>query len=252
MIRRFLRARDLDIEKASTLFLKCLSWKRAFVPDGFISESEVTTQLSHKKLCMQGHDKNGRPIVVGFGGRHKPNEGSIEEFKRMLYLPKLNFRWNWKKSPFFFFFFKIILYDCTIERNNFIKGIYMSSLCSFYVFVLQVLLSTVWKEYVPSNSFSSWYWFLQLNYFSWLLNSSSGWIKLICFIPCSECHRGRKSLWPLGILMDGDMPAVTLGDTWLAYQSCRFDQSFTLHYSIRISNSLPCCNLLQDVHWKCI
>lgn len=94
MIRRFLRARDLDIEKASTLFLKCLSWKRAFVPNGFISESEVTTQLSHKKLCMQGHDKNGRPIVVGFGGRHKPDEGSIEEFKRMLYLPKLNFRWN--------------------------------------------------------------------------------------------------------------------------------------------------------------
>lgn len=94
MIRRFLRARDLDIEKASTLFLKCLSWKRAFVPNGFISESEVTTQLSHKKFCMQGHDKKGRPIVVGFGGRHKPDEGSIEEFKRMLYLPKLNFRWN--------------------------------------------------------------------------------------------------------------------------------------------------------------
>ncbi|KAJ0103312.1 phosphatidylinositol transfer protein 3-like [Pistacia vera] len=84
MIRRFLRARDLDIEKGSTMFLKYLSWRRTFVPNGFISESEITTQLSHNKFCMQGHDKKGRPIVVGFGGRHKPNEGSIEEFKRFV------------------------------------------------------------------------------------------------------------------------------------------------------------------------
>ena len=83
MIRRFLRARDLDIEKASTMFLKYLSWRRTFLPKGFISESEISSQLVHNKLCMQGLDKEGRPIVVVFGGRHKPIKGNLEEVKRM-------------------------------------------------------------------------------------------------------------------------------------------------------------------------
>lgn len=81
MIRRFLRARDLDIEKASNLFLKYLSWRRTFVPNGSISTSEIPNELTHNKLFMQGLDKNGRPIVVCFGGRHKQND--LEEFKRM-------------------------------------------------------------------------------------------------------------------------------------------------------------------------
>lgn len=84
MVRRFLRARDLDIEKASALFLKFLSWRRAFVPKGFISESEIENQLPHNKLCMQGVDKKGRPIVIAFGGRHKPGKGTLEDFKRFI------------------------------------------------------------------------------------------------------------------------------------------------------------------------
>jgi hypothetical protein len=82
MIRRFLRARDLDIEKASNLFLKYLGWRRAFVPSGSIATSEIPNELAHNKLFMQGLDKMGRPIVVCFGGRHKQN--NLEEFKRML------------------------------------------------------------------------------------------------------------------------------------------------------------------------
>ncbi|XP_062155751.1 uncharacterized protein LOC133863709 [Alnus glutinosa] len=82
MIRRFLRARDLDIEKASNLFLKYLSWRRTFVPNGSISTSEISNELAHNKLFMQGVDKKGRPIVVCFGGRHKQN--NLEEFKRFV------------------------------------------------------------------------------------------------------------------------------------------------------------------------
>ncbi|KAA8532281.1 hypothetical protein F0562_032314 [Nyssa sinensis] len=84
MIRRFLRARDLDIEKASSLFLKYLSWRRAFVPNGSISASEIVNELAHNKMFMQGLDKMGRPIVVAFGGRHKPTKGSLDEFKRFV------------------------------------------------------------------------------------------------------------------------------------------------------------------------
>ncbi|EOA37021.1 hypothetical protein CARUB_v10010070mg [Capsella rubella] len=84
MIRRFLRARDLDIEKASTLFLKYLTWKRSMLPKGHIAESEIANDLSHKKVCMQGHDKKGRPIVVAIGNRHNPSKGNPEEFKRFV------------------------------------------------------------------------------------------------------------------------------------------------------------------------
>ncbi|CAI9093091.1 OLC1v1028507C1 [Oldenlandia corymbosa var. corymbosa] len=80
MIRRFLRARDLDIDKASALLLKYLSWRKEFVPNGSISPSEIPNELADDKLFMQGLDKLGRPIVVVFGGRHKPK--NLEEFKR--------------------------------------------------------------------------------------------------------------------------------------------------------------------------
>ncbi|OMO64555.1 Cellular retinaldehyde binding/alpha-tocopherol transport [Corchorus capsularis] len=84
MIRRFLRARDLDIEKASNMFRKYLSWKKSFMPKGFISESEISTQLPHNKLCIQGIDKQNRPVVVAFGARHKPSKSNLEEFKRFV------------------------------------------------------------------------------------------------------------------------------------------------------------------------
>ncbi|KAL0732228.1 hypothetical protein Bca4012_008437 [Brassica carinata] len=84
MIRRFLRARDMDIEKASALFLKYLAWRKTVLPKGYIPESEIANDLSHNKVCMQGHDKKGRPIIVIIGNRHSPSKGNPEEFKRFV------------------------------------------------------------------------------------------------------------------------------------------------------------------------
>ncbi|KAJ4895114.1 Sec14p-like phosphatidylinositol transfer family protein [Raphanus sativus] len=84
MIRRFLRARDMDIEKASVLFLKYLAWRKTVLPKGHIPESEIANDLSHNKVCMQGHDKKGRPILVIVGNRHNPSKGNPEEFKRFV------------------------------------------------------------------------------------------------------------------------------------------------------------------------
>ncbi|XP_077212301.1 uncharacterized protein LOC143847379 [Tasmannia lanceolata] len=84
MLRRFLRARDLDIEKASRLFLKYLKWRRAAVPNGFISKAEIQNQLAHKKVYMQGFDKKGRRISVAFGAKHIYFKRDIEEVKRFV------------------------------------------------------------------------------------------------------------------------------------------------------------------------
>ncbi|XP_073145652.1 uncharacterized protein [Henckelia pumila] len=82
MLRRFLRARDLDVEKATTMFVKYLKWRKNFVPNGCISPSEIAENLGHNKLFMQGYDKTGRPIVVVFAARHKPT--NVDEFKRFV------------------------------------------------------------------------------------------------------------------------------------------------------------------------
>ncbi|KAI3521103.1 hypothetical protein L1887_10562 [Cichorium endivia] len=82
-IRRFLRARDLDVDKACAMFLKYLKWRKTFIPEGSISVSEVQNEIAQNKMFMQGTDKNGRPIAVVFGGRHYCNKkGGVEEFKR--------------------------------------------------------------------------------------------------------------------------------------------------------------------------
>nr|XP_009792470.1 PREDICTED: random slug protein 5-like isoform X2 [Nicotiana sylvestris] len=66
-IRRFLRARDLDVDKASAMFLKCLKRKKSIAPNGFISASEIPNEIAHNKMFMQGRDKQGRPIAVILG-----------------------------------------------------------------------------------------------------------------------------------------------------------------------------------------
>ncbi|KAL2543432.1 Sec14p-like phosphatidylinositol transfer family protein [Abeliophyllum distichum] len=82
MICRFLRARDLDTDKASAMFLKYLYWRKEFVPNGFISLSEIQNDIAQNKLFMQGRDKTGSPILIALSGRHKPT--SVEEFKRFV------------------------------------------------------------------------------------------------------------------------------------------------------------------------
>ncbi|XAR50401.1 hypothetical protein NMG60_11004717 [Bertholletia excelsa] len=83
-IRRFLRARDLEVEKASAMFLKYQEWRRAFVPNGQVSASEVPDGIAHNKMFVQGFDKKGRPIAVVFGRRHFQHKGGVDEFKRFV------------------------------------------------------------------------------------------------------------------------------------------------------------------------
>ena len=84
MIRRFLRARDLDVEKASAMFLKYLKWRHEFVPNGSVSVSDVPIELAQDKVFMQGRDKIGRPILIVFGRRHFQNKDGLDEFKRFV------------------------------------------------------------------------------------------------------------------------------------------------------------------------
>ncbi|KAL9266670.1 Phosphatidylinositol transfer protein 3-like protein [Drosera capensis] len=85
-IRRFLRARELDIEKGSAMLLKYLKWRREFVPKGFISEAEIPNELEQNKVLMQGFDRKGCRIVVVLGRNHFQSKlpDGIDELKRLV------------------------------------------------------------------------------------------------------------------------------------------------------------------------
>lgn len=81
-LRRFLRARDHNIGKASAMLLKYLKWKPAAKPHGAIAAAEVAREAAQGKLYLQGHDREGRPLIYGFGARHHPARRDLDEFKR--------------------------------------------------------------------------------------------------------------------------------------------------------------------------
>ncbi|KAK7282144.1 hypothetical protein RIF29_10718 [Crotalaria pallida] len=83
-LRRFLRARDLDVEKGSAMFLKYMKWRRSFVPNGFISPSEIPDELAQEKMYVQGLDKMGRPITIAFAAKHFQSKDGPDSFKRFV------------------------------------------------------------------------------------------------------------------------------------------------------------------------
>lgn len=65
------------------MLVKYLQWKREVKPSGrAIADEEVRGELAQEKLYMQGYDRQGRPLVYGFGARHFPARRDLDEFKR--------------------------------------------------------------------------------------------------------------------------------------------------------------------------
>lgn len=85
MLRRFLRARDMNVEKAGELFCRYHKWRRSFVPNGYITESEIPNEIAQNKMFLQGLDKKQRPITMVLAARHFQNKkGGVDEFKRFV------------------------------------------------------------------------------------------------------------------------------------------------------------------------
>lgn len=84
-LRRFLRARDLEVEKAGVMLCKYLNWRRSFAPKGYISETEIPNEMAQNKMFLQGYDRKGRPITLVLAARHfYQKHGGVDEFKRFV------------------------------------------------------------------------------------------------------------------------------------------------------------------------
>jgi hypothetical protein len=80
---RFLRARSMDVTKASKLFAEHQKWRREYFPLGHAQEREIQDEIAGQKYFIQGHDKKGRPLSIFFGAKHfATTSKNREQYKR--------------------------------------------------------------------------------------------------------------------------------------------------------------------------
>jgi hypothetical protein len=82
MLRRFLRARDHNIGRASVMLLQYLSWKRDIKPRSYVSDDEVRNEIAKGRIQLHGFDRLGRPMGYLYSARHFPARHDLDDFKR--------------------------------------------------------------------------------------------------------------------------------------------------------------------------
>eukprot|EP00850_Spirogloea_muscicola_P009073 SM000050S16998 [mRNA] locus=s50:360274:362715:+ [translate_table: standard] len=81
-LNRFLRARGMRVHKAAKLYVGHVRWRKEYLPQGRVLQSEIANELAADKCFLQGHDKAGRPIIVVHGCKHDAAGRNLDEFKR--------------------------------------------------------------------------------------------------------------------------------------------------------------------------
>ncbi|KAI5076620.1 hypothetical protein GOP47_0008685 [Adiantum capillus-veneris] len=85
MLARFLRARAMHVPRAAKMLAEHQRWRASFVPLGFISESEVESELAQGKVSLQGvSKKTGHPLLIMLARHHVANKADPQEFKRFV------------------------------------------------------------------------------------------------------------------------------------------------------------------------
>ncbi|KAG8637556.1 phosphatidylinositol/phosphatidylcholine transfer protein SFH6 isoform X3 [Manihot esculenta] len=85
-LMRFLIARSMDPEKAAKMFVQWQKWRAAFVPNGFISDSEVQDELEARKIYLQSSTKEGYPLLIIKASKHFPAKDHLQFKKFVVHL----------------------------------------------------------------------------------------------------------------------------------------------------------------------
>ncbi|KAJ0095101.1 hypothetical protein Patl1_15565 [Pistacia atlantica] len=85
-LMRFLIARSMDPEKAAKMFVQWQKWRAAFVPNGFISESEVPDELEARKIFLQELSKDRYPVLICKASKHFPAKDPVQFKKFVVHL----------------------------------------------------------------------------------------------------------------------------------------------------------------------
>ncbi|KAF2312951.1 hypothetical protein GH714_002059 [Hevea brasiliensis] len=85
-LMRFLIARSMDPEKAAKMFVQWQKWRAAFVPNGFIPDSEVQNELETRKIYLQGLSKERNPVLIAKANKHFPSKDHLQFKKFVVHL----------------------------------------------------------------------------------------------------------------------------------------------------------------------
>lgn len=80
-VLKLMRARSMDVKKASKMFAQHQKWRREYFPLGHAQEDEIKDEIAANKFFIQGHDRTGRPLSFWYGARHFGG-GNLEQYKR--------------------------------------------------------------------------------------------------------------------------------------------------------------------------
>lgn len=81
---KFLLDASMDAEKAAKKFMSYQNWKADNMPLGYIPDHEVGSLLAENVIALQGQTKQGLPLLVAFGCRHRPSNHNPEIMKRFI------------------------------------------------------------------------------------------------------------------------------------------------------------------------
>lgn len=82
-VLKLMRARSMDVKKASKMFAQHQKWRREYFPLGHAQEDEIKDEIAANKFFIQGHDRTGRPLSFWYGARHFGG-GNLEQYKSKL------------------------------------------------------------------------------------------------------------------------------------------------------------------------
>lgn len=84
MLRRFLVAEKMDLHKAHSRLQNHASWRVREMPDGRISESDVSSQISQQKVLLQPIGGDGRPLLIIKVAKHLPSPATVQEVEKFV------------------------------------------------------------------------------------------------------------------------------------------------------------------------
>ncbi|XP_031123389.1 CRAL-TRIO domain-containing protein YKL091C isoform X3 [Ipomoea triloba] len=155
-LMRFLIARAMDPEKAGKMFVQWRQWRAAFVPLGYIPDSEVPDELEARKICLQGLSKNGFPVMIVRGCNHFPAKDQLQFKKFLVHLLDKTLASSFKGGEIGnekligildlqHMSYKNIDARALITGAQFLQAYYPERLAKFYLLHMPLFFVAVWK-----------------------------------------------------------------------------------------------------------
>eukprot|EP00210_Caulerpa_lentillifera_P001528 g1466.t1 len=83
-LQRWLNSRNKNIQKAVEALQEHSKWRADFFPNGYISDSEISTELKCNKCFLQGSTNEGNALLIVMARRHDMNKRDFHQTQKLI------------------------------------------------------------------------------------------------------------------------------------------------------------------------